>query len=244
MQPLRTWRRLSPTAIVLIALAVLNGCASTQSTPNKPWDQHLVSIADLKIDDLTQTRAIAAENIAAQLSACFPSGDAHESQAKKIMADLEKSKQNVMLFGRLDHPQVFYIANMEGFCIQRSQAHWPILSGEMLKATVNPVGISASMANDWYRQIARRLATIGEAKVAYVFPLENRATIVTYWISFGFPRLSINYRTDEKKNGQWEREHLDLIFSDVSLRGINVVRWGNDMAKSNLLGHRLHPAYQ
>jgi hypothetical protein len=229
---------------IVCSSLVLSGCATTGDDDKKPWEKQLVPLNRLVIADNFETVPLTATNARKLVSACFPGVEKIDSQVNKIIEDLPKSSSFFQLYGRLDYANVFAVSNHQGFCLQRSESHWPILATEALKATVNPVGPSPVLINDWNRQIVRRLATLGEVRVAYVFPLENRAILVNYWISFSFPRLALHYRHEERKSGHWEKEHFDLLFSNVQLRDVRAVRWGEDQIKTNLIGHRLHAAYQ
>ncbi|NJS35464.1 MAG: hypothetical protein HC765_01935 [Brachymonas sp.] len=44
-----------------------------------------------------------------------------------------------------------------------SEGGWPILAGEVLQYTVDPIGPSPAVIAEWNRQIVLRLATVGES---------------------------------------------------------------------------------
>lgn len=222
-------------APLLAAVFTLAGCAAS---PVEKAKSELIPASQIRIADRFDTREVNTINLAEVVVNCLPGAQNDSSNIQRIQEGLDEAKKNIQIFGRWDSSRMFAVFKDQAWCMHRSEGGWPILAGEALQYTVDPVGPSKEVIEDWYRQIVLRLATVGEARVAYNMPNNSHAVLVTYWISFSFPRIEINYRHQHRVRGTWENELLDLQFTHVQLQDIKTVKWGEGTIKHNPIAHR------
>jgi hypothetical protein len=220
-----------------MAIALLTACATD---PVAHVRSQFIPAAQIQITDRFDTRQVTESSYVAEVIRCLPQANAEGARSEGIQKILEKSQNFIQLFGHPTTPRIFAVFKDQAWCIDRSEGGWPIYAGEALRYTADPIGPSQAVIDEWYRQIAHRLAVVGEARVAYNMPDNRHALLVTYWITMNFPRVELHYRHQQRVRGTWEHELLDLQFTHVQLKEVKTVKWGEGTIKPNPIAHRFY----
>jgi len=77
----------------------------------------------------------------------------------------------------------FLVRGTSSTRLRQSDARHFILASDSLLDTVNPVGVPPDVQEEWYRNIALKLAQNGSVKVIYVFGSGGNAKrcVVLFW---------------------------------------------------------------
>ncbi|NJM43762.1 MAG: hypothetical protein HC858_06840 [Brachymonas sp.] len=210
----------------------------------------LIPINHISIPAKFDTQPVNAQTISRAAQPCLPwLLTASGPGLPKLVEDIEKSKTGMVSYTMRNSGNLFVIHREQAFCVQRSTAMLPILAAEALMDTAHPVGLPAGVLESWHSQIARRLAVVGQAKVAYSSSEGGNTSIVHYWLNSVGSRLLIKYSHTFKKAGEWEKDLIDLHFSHPQATRFLVVRQSAQRdevihEKNSPIEHRFRPLMQ
>jgi hypothetical protein len=170
---------------------------------------------------------ISKDNFFYEANKCVQS---YNPDATAVRKTLEKFPSNDILgVGHVRSSKTFILYQTRGFCLERSAANFPIFAAEAIDKTVNPIGASPAITDNWYKQIAMLIATKGIAKIAYTFSNGN-AFIATYWVE-STKTTSLQYSSEFKKAGTWEKEVFDRKFSHPTATSVTETKRGDQLIK-------------
>jgi hypothetical protein len=199
--------RLFKLLIAVTCTVLLVACAAPQNKTFAPPTDYVPNnqiVITSKFKVVTVTR----ENFFYEANKCVQS---YNPDATAIRKTLEKYPSKDLLgVGHVRSSKTFVLHLNKGFCLERSASDFPIFAAEAIANTVNPIGVSPLISDNWYKHIAMYIATKGTAKIAYTFPNGN-AFIATYWVA-STKTSSLYYSSEFKKVGTWEKEIFDRKF--------------------------------
>jgi len=195
-----------------------------------------VPIEKVQIADKFPTIALTQETLLQEMHRCVPKACSTQPCMSEGVSRFPSKSLGV--FGHANLSNQFWVLGSTGMCLQTSSERFLILAAEAFYGTANPVGISSSIADSWYRQLALLMAKKGSVKVAYKMA-DGSAYVVNYWVDPG-QSFSLFYSASKRELGSWEQEALDFQFSDPSMASvaINKKSPGDKYQKTNLLYHR------
>jgi len=193
-----------------------------------------VALDQIQIVNRFQVVEVNAANLGVEAYHCIPQLSAGSKNVNDMASKLPLPLGRVTALSHLSSANSFVISGSKAICIQQSAAHYPIFAVEAFSETVNPTGVPPTITDDWYVQIARRLAEAGRVTVAYSFRNGN-ADIASYWVE-GSNKNVIYYANEFRKAGSWETGAYDFRFSHASLTGVTSTKRGTQMAKVDLIG--------
>ena len=217
-------------AVMAPAFAFMAGCVTTSPSFAPPTDY--VKREDIQIADHFSPTELNDTNAADAVLRCLPTIPRESAALTKVRADLPLKRGQTVTIGHSSSASRFVITGNKGLCIRYSDANFPIFATQAFVNTVEPAGISPDIRNDWYRQIAHKLALHGIVRVAYVFPNGN-AFMARYWADKGGPTLV--YSSTFHKAGRWEKDPVELKFTDPNLQSVSVIETNGRRHKVNLL---------
>jgi hypothetical protein len=214
---------------------LLGACVATsssaQSGPASPTDY--VPLNQIQIVKRFAVVEVNAANLAVEAHRCVPPLSAGSKNVNDTAHKLPLPRGQVITLSHLSSANSFVISGSKAICIQQSSARYPIFTVGAFSETVNPSGVPPTITDDWYVQIARRLAEAGRASVVYIFPNGN-ADVTDYWVEDP-TRNVIHYAVEFKKAGNWEKGTYDLRFTHASLSSVSSTKRGTQMEKINLI---------
>jgi hypothetical protein len=228
-----------------LTACVLAGCAANDMQPSRRAPD-LVAFDQIVVPAKFETTPLTATSISRAIQPCLPwlLSDSRPG-LPKLVREIEESKNTVIVYAHPNSGNLFVMTRELGFCVQRSTALLPVLAAETLLDTAHPIGMPAAVHEDWNKQIARRLATVGQLKVAYKLA-NGDANLVQYWMDSDGSRIRVRYLHALKQAGEWEKELLDLQFSHPQANGFLVVSTTNTpragaQVKTSPIDHRFSP---
>lgn len=217
-------------AVLASVFAFLAGCVTTSASFAPPTDY--VKREDIQIADRFSPTELTDANASDAVLQCLPTMPRESAALTNIRAELPLKPGQAKIIGHASSASRFLITGNKGLCIRYSESNSPILAAQAFFNTIEPIGISPDILNDWHRQIAHKLALHGVVRVAYVFPNGN-AFMTHYWANKGGPALG--YSSTFHKAGQWEKDPIELKFTDPNLQSVNVVEHDGRRYKVNFL---------
>lgn len=192
-----------------------------------------VPLDQLRIGQRFDTLQVTRENFPAAVRACLAGfGDA---AVERVVRDWNFPRRNATTrFTHETSAGSFVIHEDTGFCIQESEAGFPVLAGEALLATVNPAGVPEAVRDEWLASIAKLVATKGYAEVVFQFSNGNGFTTVFRPTPDG---TRIQYRTSFRKAGEYDPSKYDAVFTHPSMNSVTSNSYNNRTEKFVLL-HR------
>jgi hypothetical protein len=232
----------------LLSGLLLQGCATNDMQPSRRVSD-LVPVDQISVPAKFETTPLTAAALPRAVQPCLPWLITNDGPGlSKLVADIEKSKTMVVVYGHPRSGNLFVMTREQGFCVQRTTTLLPILAAETLLETAHPTGMPEAVHESWNRQIAQRLAVVGQVRVAYP-QVNGNAYIVQFWQDAEGSRLRLKYSHTFKKAGEWEKDLIDLQFSHPQANGFLSVGSSAQLSsgtqeKIALLDHRLKPAAQ
>lgn len=170
-------------------------------------------VGDVQIRKKFDFVEVSPDNFRAVLVNCIP-------QLEKNIARIDPPLPNLQhaIYKASDSSRVFVVKKTVGLCLQASSANFPIFAGEAFRGTVQPMGVSDEVLEDWNAQIAGFVARQGSAQVVYLYPNQNALT-VRYWVDASAP-LVIRYTTQFKPKGEWDKQAFDALFTDAAMTAV------------------------
>jgi len=164
-------------------------------------------------------------NLPREVNKCIPTMKVNHTTIVHSIKNLQR--QNAVI--TISHPSSskrFVHKGAVGVCLNYSEKKFPIFAIESFDGTVNPVGISREITDNWYKKIATQIAAKGRVRVVYQTGI-GTAYIVSYWIKpVGHHRL--RYSSEFKKKGEWMNIEADYRFYHPNLEAISITRRGNN----------------
>lgn len=219
-----------------VLAVLLAGCVTTQPKQFAQPDDY-VPLSNLHIESRFQSTQVTASNLAAEASHCVPQLLTSGSGVKDTASRLPLPAGTTISLGHVSSASQFQITRSTGICLRQSEARYTILAAEAFLETVNPVGVPPDVVDDWYKQIARKIAESGSVKVAYVYASGN-AALVSYWLGSGPERHVLYYTQEFKKAGAWDEAGYGLIFRHANMASVSETKRNGIGKKSNLIGLR------
>jgi hypothetical protein len=222
---------------LLGAAMVLAGC---ETVPQRqfPPPQDYVAFDGLRIESRFPSVELTRENVAAEATRCIPQLEGTGAGIKQLTSKLPLPPGTSTLLGHVSSASQFMVSRSTGICLQQSQARHTILAAEAFVDTVSPVGIPPDVLDDWYKQIALKMAQAGAVKVAYVYTNGN-AVAVSYWFGSGeTEKRTLYYSQEFKKAGAWEAGSYGLVFKHANLASISETKRNGVGRKSDFISQR------
>ena len=216
--------------------ALLAGCETTQPRQFAAPDDY-VPLGSLQIESRFPGAQVTAGNLAAEATKCVPQLTATSVSVKDLAAKLPLPAGKAIGLGHVRSASQFLVNRSTGICLRQSEARYTILAAEAFLDTLNPVGVPPDVTDDWYKQIAKKLAESGSTKVAYVYSNGN-AGLTSYWLGSGNDKHTLYYAQEFKKAGAWDEAAYGLIFKHPNMASISETKRNGVGVKSNLIGHR------
>lgn len=197
--------------------SLLAGCASTgtNALDEVPLDQ-------IRTQPMFEKWAFTRDTFTDTVRKCHPTASFSAAAMVDYLRDFPDYTQAAAIIYPNSTKRFVYLGNT-GVCIPFSVNGYPIMAGEALARTANPVGVPPDITDDWYAQITRQLAITGRVKVAYASSANEAATLVSYWNDGYFRHLAINYSDEFKKKNEWDASKVDFVFTHPSMRGMSVI---------------------
>jgi hypothetical protein len=226
---------------ISLCSSLLWGCANDAPYHPKRPPPDLVTLTDIEVPSKFVLEPVNAQNLASVIAPCIPWLASDAGFLNQARLKLPESKKTLLVYVHQRTGNLFVISDNQAYCVQQSASRYPVLAAEALIDTVNAVSSRADIIEGWHKQIAKRLATVGMVKVAYVYTESGSAHVASYWLDSNMPRLGIKYSYVLRKKGEWEKELIDLQFSHPSVTGIMTTKRGADSLKIDPAEHRFKP---
>ncbi len=232
--------------IKLLAISIVSSTlVSCASTPIKTSLIDSVFLQDIVIEDEFRLVNITADNITQHMINCVPmiknTTAAKESTGKykEYLSNLKRGTISVVTNSHSFSAKTFIYTGNKGTCIAESEHGFPIFPDSAILKTIDPNGVSNTVAQDWRKTIALNIATKGTTTVAYKFQNGN-ALIAKYWVENGSP-IELLYSNEFKAKGTWEKTKLDNTFSDTALKSTSTTKYNSRERKIPAFIHLLTP---
>jgi hypothetical protein len=232
---LRQWKKLK--FLTLAVAVLLTGCG-TPGRGNFPKPTDYVLFEQMEILGRYPGLLLTGENLSTQVRKCIPTMPFSASSVSNIAGKLPLPRAQVSILSHASSASSFMVMQDTGVCIRTSERDFPVFAAEALLQTANPTGPSPDVVEGWNRQIVKKIAQTGIAKVAYQFANGN-AFVATYWVGEKPPKSTIQYNSNLRKKGEWESESLDFRFSHPDITSFSTTERDGQKQKVNLLDHRL-----
>lgn len=221
----------------LSSFLFLAGCETTQPHQfAQPADY--VPLEGLRIESRLPVVDVTSGNLAGEALKCVPTLQPGSKGIQQLAAKLPLAAGTFTVLGHASSAHQFMVRGTSSACLRRSEARHVILAADALLDTVNPVGVSPDVQDDWYKQIALKLAQSGTVKVAYAYA-SGGASSATYWLGLGQHDGNTLYYTYEfKKAGAWEPSAYGLVFRDSNLTSTSETKRGGVGRKSDFFPFR------
>ena len=213
-----------------VVLTVFTGTAKAFSSPND-----YTPISKIKIESHFTSIEVTRQNLPSEITKCIPQLNTRSKNIKDLQ-DKFPEKHTIVGLGHENSSKTFLLRQTTGICIQKSSNKFPIFASEAIIGTVNPEGVPPDVVDDWYKQIARLIATKGVAKIAYVFGNGN-IFAATYWVE-PTSEFTLFYDDVFKKAGTWEKEKFDAKFSHPSISSVTETKIDGLKEKRFPLAHQ------
>lgn len=231
-----SWEGNMNYAVVVVAV-LLTGCGIA-GRANFPKPTDYVLFEQMEILGQFPRVFLTGENLGTQVRKCIPTMPYSASSVTSMASKLPLPTNQVSVLSHASSASSFMVIRDMGVCIKSSEKDYPVFAAEALLGTANPTGPSPDVIEGWNRQIVKKIAEAGIAKVAYQFANGN-ALVATYWVGEKPPKTTIQYNGNLKKAGEWESDSLDFRFSHPDVKSFSTTERDGQKQKINLLDHRL-----
>lgn len=216
---------------------LLAGCETTQPRQFAPPADY-VPLEGLRIESRLPVVEVTSSNLAEEALKCVPTLHTTSKSIQQLAGKLPLAAGTTTVLGHASSANQFIVRGTSSACLRRSEARHVILAADALLDTVNPVGVSPDVQDDWYKQIALKLAQSGTVKVAYAYS-SGAASAATYWLGMGqHDGGTLFYTYEFKKAGAWEPSAYGLVFRDRNLASISETKRGGVGRKSDFFPFR------
>ena len=220
---------------MLGTLIFLVGCETAKQRYFSPPNDY-VPLAKISVESRLKAVEITSQSIGEEVNRCVPPLNASSKNVQQLAGKLPLPTGTMTALGHASSAHQFLVRGTSSICLRQSDARHFILASDSLLDTVNPVGVPPDVQEEWYRNIALKLAQNGSVKVIYVFGSGGNASAVSYWFGTGQSDNSTLYYSQEfKKAGSWDANAYGLVFRHINLASISETKRNGVGRKSDFV---------